>query len=202
MTGRRRADAMETIMNPGRRLRIALARLCLVGAIAATPGLAAAAELLTVAENTSRLLRLGGPAETVLLADPAVADVVVESPTLIFVLGRAAGETNLILLDADHQVIADYDLIVVPQEIRHVRVHRNTDGRETLSCDPACTRTSLTGPPPGSGAPAGEETAAPGAEQVAASAPAEPEAGNQQNPAPGGLSPNQVPEGAPAGPDD
>ena len=54
-----------------------------------------AAEPLTVTVDQAYLLRLQRDADVVMIANPRIADVVVESARMIFVLGLQPGETNL-----------------------------------------------------------------------------------------------------------
>ena len=98
----------------------------------------AAGETLTVTVDKSELLRIGRAASTVVVGQPSVADVQVESPRLVLVLGRAVGETNLIILDSNGDEIANYAILVVPESDRHVTIFHGGDGVSTLSCNPRC----------------------------------------------------------------
>lgn len=98
----------------------------------------ASAETLTVAVDKSQPLRVGRAASVVVVGQPAIADVQVESPRLVMVLGRSVGETNLILLDNDGGEIATYDIVVVPSPDRQVTIFHGGDGVSTLSCNPRC----------------------------------------------------------------
>ncbi|HZU91445.1 MAG TPA: type II and III secretion system protein family protein [Stellaceae bacterium] len=51
------------------------------------------------------LLRLERPASTVFVANPAIADVQVKSPTLIYVTAKAPGETVIYAVDVQDQVL-------------------------------------------------------------------------------------------------
>ncbi len=51
------------------------------------------------------LLRLKEPVGTVFIANPDIADVQVKSPTLIYIFGKAPGETTLYALSSDDRVI-------------------------------------------------------------------------------------------------
>jgi pilus assembly protein CpaC len=53
--------------------------------------------------GNGRLIRLDAPAAGIFIGDPAVADVQVKSPTLVYVIGKNLGETSLIAVD-DHDV--------------------------------------------------------------------------------------------------
>jgi len=59
-----------------------------------------------------QLIRLENPANTVYLADPAIADVQVMSPQLIYLFGRQPGETNLYAVGPGNIVVADMDIVV------------------------------------------------------------------------------------------
>jgi pilus assembly protein CpaC len=56
--------------------------------------------------NKGRLIRLSAPASAVMVADPAIADVQVISPVLVYLNGRAVGETTLFAVDnKDNEVL-------------------------------------------------------------------------------------------------
>lgn len=95
-----------------------LASLALSVALSAP---AAAIEILgtrptpvTLEVSEGQLIRLDGPATSVFIADPEIADVEVMSPRLIYVFGRLAGQTNLFAVGADDQVVASLTLTVTP----------------------------------------------------------------------------------------
>lgn len=58
------------------------------------------------------MLRLGGQASQVFVADPDTADVQVRSPELIYVFGRRPGETTLYATDARNAVLANLTITV------------------------------------------------------------------------------------------
>ena len=103
------------------RLRIRLVRLalaCVLGlgltAGMATPlGPAGAVEFVTstgtalqLEVNKGRLVRLDRPAGTVFIADPEIADIQVKSPSLVYLLGKKAGETTLYAVDESENILA------------------------------------------------------------------------------------------------
>ena len=51
-----------------------------------------------------RLLQLDEAAESVFMADTAVADLRIVAPDVVYVYGRKIGSTNLIAISADHKV--------------------------------------------------------------------------------------------------
>lgn len=107
-------------------------------------GSAAAAEPLEVIMEKGHLIRLTQDAKVVLVAEPGIADAVIESPRLIFILGKRPGETNLFILDSAGREILQADLVVRPNPARHVTVHRNT-AEATLSCLPRCVSVATPG---------------------------------------------------------
>ena len=87
--------------------------------------------------NEQKVLRLPAPVATVMVGNPAIADVLVQNSQTIYVLGRSYGKTNFIALDASGKQIAQYDLDVVAQSGGVVTLVRGT-GQSTYSCSPRC----------------------------------------------------------------
>jgi pilus assembly protein CpaC len=81
---------------------------------AASPPVAAPAgtQQLALALNKSLMIRLVRPARDVLVANPAIADVVLRSADTVFVVGRKVGETNVYFFDAAGQQIDQIDVRV------------------------------------------------------------------------------------------
>jgi len=69
---------------------------------------------LEIREGT--LVRLDHPASNVFVADPDVAGVQVKSPTLIYVFGKAPGETSLYALSNDDRVLFS-GMVTVGQDV-------------------------------------------------------------------------------------
>jgi len=63
--------------------------------------------------SKGRLVRLSRPAATVFVADPEVANIQVKSPSLIYLLGKATGETTLFAVDTKERVLANINVRVV-----------------------------------------------------------------------------------------
>jgi pilus assembly protein CpaC len=60
---------------------------------------------ITVDVSKGVLISLDRAADTVFVADPAIADVQVKSPRLIYLYGKAPGATSLYAVDADQKVM-------------------------------------------------------------------------------------------------
>jgi Pilus formation protein N terminal region len=144
-------------------LAAALVGLVIAGAWAAEPGRA-----LRVEVDKAEVVPLGGTASVVLIANPQVADVVVEKNHLVFVLGKRPGETRLFVYDGAGHALVSRDIVVVPPDQRTVTITRDTLAT-TYSCDPRCASMTPAGARPGTpGAPG----AAPAAPVPAAAPPA------------------------------
>ena len=100
--------------------------------------------LLSVTIDKAHLMRLDKDASTIMVGDPTVADVVLESPRLVLIVGIAPGETNLYILDGEGAEIVHTDLLVVPNANREVALDRNIV-EVTFSCAPRCARIATPG---------------------------------------------------------
>lgn len=89
--------------------------------------------------NQTRALHLASPAATVMVGNPAIADVSIEGPQLVYVLGRTFGKTNLIALDATGKQIAQFGVSVTAQSSSTVTLTRGA-GQLSYNCTPRCER--------------------------------------------------------------
>ena len=62
--------------------------------------------------NKGTLVRLSGPAATVFVANPDIADVQVKSPTLVYISAKAPGETVIYAVDATDAVLLNSTILV------------------------------------------------------------------------------------------
>jgi pilus assembly protein CpaC len=90
----------------------ALLALACAPAGAAPKVVAPAGAALQLEVSKGRLIRLDQPASSVFVADPDVADVQVKSPSLVYVFGKAAGETTLYAVGDGDQVLLNATVIV------------------------------------------------------------------------------------------
>ena len=67
---------------------------------------------ITLEVNKGTLVRLTGPAATVFVANPDIADVQVKSPTLIYISAKAPGETVIYAVDASDSVLLNAPILV------------------------------------------------------------------------------------------
>jgi pilus assembly protein CpaC len=69
-------------------------------------------EPLRVAVNKSVEMHLPAEARDIIIGNPEVADVVVRSPTLVFVVGRGSGQTNVYFRDGNGRTIGHLEIDV------------------------------------------------------------------------------------------
>jgi pilus assembly protein CpaC len=67
---------------------------------------------ITLEVNKGTLVRLTGPAATVFVANPDIADVQVKSPTLVYISAKAPGETVIYAVDASDNVLLNSSILV------------------------------------------------------------------------------------------
>jgi Flp pilus assembly secretin CpaC len=95
------------------------------------------AEDLIVKYDQSQLLRLPRPAAEIIIGNPAIADISVQSGNLLVITGKTFGITNIIALDADRNVIQDQRVLVKRDEAKVVNLTRGTQ-RQSYNCTPQC----------------------------------------------------------------
>ncbi len=110
--------------------------LGLAALLAAAAFPARAAEVLRVPADGVVTLDLGQAPGTILVANPAVADVVPAGGHRLIVLGRRPGQTGLVVLSAGGRQLLARTVTVVAAG-GTVTVHRGAEGK-VLSCTPAC----------------------------------------------------------------
>jgi Pilus formation protein N terminal region len=95
----------------------------------------------------ARVLRLDRPVRAVIIGDPKIAEATVQDEKMVVFTARAAGETDVIILDdQDNQMLAATLTVAAPQH--RVEVHTRLEGplRQGLhsfygyDCSPVCVR--------------------------------------------------------------
>jgi Flp pilus assembly secretin CpaC len=82
----------------------------------------AMADGLNINWREARVVRLAKPATSIVIGDPTVADVTLDNPTTLIIFGRTPGETNMIVLAGDQEILMDWPVVVSPVTGRHVTV--------------------------------------------------------------------------------
>jgi Flp pilus assembly secretin CpaC len=116
--------------------RAAMACLFAAGVVATSAP--AAAEVIEVIVDRAKVFRIARPADVVIIGNPAIADATIQDSQTLIITGRSYGTTNLIVLDASGEAIADEVIAVGAQDDNVVTVYRR-DSRESFSCSPSCS---------------------------------------------------------------
>jgi len=97
------------------------------------------ATCLVILHDHMRRVRLDRDAGTILVGNPAIADVTVLGKDTIFVSARSIGATNIIVLDENNDEIRTFEVFVREPTTKRV-VLRNAGLAENYQCAPNCLR--------------------------------------------------------------
>jgi len=112
-----------------------------VAAVLLWPAAASADPDPAIAVNVdqAKLVKLPDRVATLVVGNPMIADVTLQSGGIIVVTGKSYGATNFIAMDRGGQVLIDRQIQVAGPTDQLVTVYRGVD-RETYSCMPVCQR--------------------------------------------------------------
>lgn len=133
-----------------RKPKLATPALLVAAAIAAgsaSQGRAADDNDIDVLIDQASLVKLDRPASEIVVGNPSIADVAVQSSKVLVVTGKSFGETNLIVLDSDGKTIVNKRLTVSEPRIGLVTVYRGV-ARQTVHCNPNCAPPLVIGDAP------------------------------------------------------
>lgn len=114
-----------------------------VAALCVLSGPAAATDLM-VKYDQSQLLRLDQTVAEVIIGNPSIADVAVQSGNLLVITGKSFGITNIIALDSQRNVIAERRVLVERDQQKVVNLQKGGK-RESYNCAPQCNPTITIG---------------------------------------------------------
>ena len=114
-------------INPRRALAVALLApavvlACMLAGMARPT--AQGIDDIIVTYDQSQLLPLPRPAAEIIIGNPVIADVSVQSGNLLVITGKSFGITNMIALDAKRQVIFERRILVKRDDVRVVNLQR------------------------------------------------------------------------------
>lgn len=92
---------------------------------------------IILALDHARVMRMVGDVTTIIIGNPAIADVSMPDPQTVILTGKSYGETNMVMLDAVGNILAEQMLQVTLRGQSLVSVYRGVQ-RTTLSCSPTC----------------------------------------------------------------
>lgn len=103
------------------------------------PQLAAATDTLRVSVDQATLTKLPERVSTIVVGNPLIADVTIQTGGLLVVTGKGYGATNIVALDRTGGVLMEKTVLVAEAREDVVVVYRGIQ-RETYSCQPNCQR--------------------------------------------------------------
>ena len=110
------------------------AAMTIAGAVPAS----AANDDVSVVIDQAKLVTLDRPAAEIIVGNPSIADVAVQTGKLLVVTGKSYGRTNLIVIDADGKEVINKYLSVTEPGKGYVMMHKGT-AQVTYYCAPNCT---------------------------------------------------------------
>ena len=115
--------------------------------VAATSGSSLAEDVIDVTIDFAKVVKLDRPAATIVIGNSGIADADVEDETTLVVTGKAAGTTNLIVLDGKGKEIENA-VLRVSSNVQHLTTVFFGSQRQTFSCAPTCEQVILVGDAP------------------------------------------------------
>jgi Flp pilus assembly secretin CpaC len=92
---------------------------------------------IAVQLDQAKLLKLPGGTETIIVGNPAIADVSVQRNGVLVITGRAPGRTNFIALDSSGTIISESMVSVSAPQGAGLVVQRGLD-QTSYHCAPNC----------------------------------------------------------------
>jgi Flp pilus assembly secretin CpaC len=106
-----------------------------VAAIAAGPS----ADTIAVNVDQAKLVKLPTRVSTIVVGNPLIADVTLQTGGILVVTGKGYGATNFIAMDRTGEVLVDRVIQVEGPTDQLVTIYRGVE-RESYSCMPVCQR--------------------------------------------------------------
>jgi Flp pilus assembly secretin CpaC len=105
---------------------------------------ALAQDVITLQLDRATVIRAPAKTTTMVVGNPAIADVSVQKNGVIVLTAKSYGETNLLALDSEGQLVSESWLKVQASNRGNMIITRGVE-RETHSCSPACVPTMTLG---------------------------------------------------------
>jgi len=97
------------------------------------------ADPIAVNVDQAKLVRLPGKVATIVVGNPLIADVALQTGGVVVVTGKGYGATNFVAMDRSGAVLVDRVIQVEAPSDKVITVYRGID-RESYSCMPICQR--------------------------------------------------------------
>jgi Flp pilus assembly secretin CpaC len=98
-----------------------------------------AVDPIAVNVDQAKLVRLPGKVATIVVGNPLIADVALQTGGVIVVTGKGYGATNFVAMDRSGEILVDRVIQVEAPSDKVITVYRGID-RESYSCMPICQR--------------------------------------------------------------
>ena len=95
------------------------------------------ADAIAVNVDQAKLVKLPSRVATIVVGNPLIADVTLQSGGIIVVTGKGYGATNFIAMDRSGEVLVDRVIQVEGPTDQLITIYRGVD-RESYSCMPIC----------------------------------------------------------------
>jgi hypothetical protein len=126
------------------RLRLTCLGLAVLAGLGGAAQARSGIEAVDVVIDYAKVVRLPEKVQTIIIGNPAIADVTVQPNGILVVTGKNFGVTNLIALDSSGAMLAETQIRVGSSRQDVVAVQRGMD-RESYACAPACEPTPRLG---------------------------------------------------------
>lgn len=121
------------------KLAIRLAKITISGFVIMAAIQTASAETLRIEVNKASILQLNETPTTIIIGNPALADVTPQDNNLLVLVGKASGRTNIIILDSAGNIMHNYDIAVQEEQSGNLTLFKG-GAQWTYSCSPYCER--------------------------------------------------------------
>jgi Flp pilus assembly secretin CpaC len=98
-----------------------------------------AADAIAVNVDQAKLVKLPARVATIVVGNPLIADVTLQSGGIMVVTGKGYGATNFIAMDRSGEILVNRMIEVEGTSDQLVTVYRGVE-RESWSCKPICQR--------------------------------------------------------------
>jgi hypothetical protein len=109
-----------------------------IAAAAVFAAMSAQAQDIRVNTDQATAVRLASAAKSVIIGNPLIAEVMLVDDRTVYVLGRMAGQTNLVAVDQNGVEIVNQKVSVRVGDQQIVTLHKGATGPRTFSCAPKC----------------------------------------------------------------
>jgi len=97
------------------------------------------ADVIAVNVDQAKLVRLPARVTTIVVGNPLIADVALQTGGIVVVTGKGYGATNFVAMDRAGEILVDRLVEVQGPTEQLVTVYRGVE-RESWSCRPVCQR--------------------------------------------------------------